>query len=146
MEIFSPESHSEFQQYFNLRWRILRKPWNQPQGSERDETDKRSTDCCYHLMATENSIVCAVARLELATKNLSQLRYMAVVDAYQNRGIGGKIIKHLEDYARNKNSIELFLNARENAVGFYQSQGYRITEKSYILFDSIQHFKMIKRL
>jgi len=146
MKIITPSSAAEFEQYFNLRWRILRKPWGEPEGSERDETDKKNIDYCYPVIAIEKNIIYAVARLEFPSINQSQLRYMAVDDKHQNKGVGRLIIEHVEDYARNKNTFELFLNARENAVGFYEKLGYKVSEKSYLLFGSIQHYKMTKLL
>jgi N-acetylglutamate synthase-like GNAT family acetyltransferase len=140
--ILSPQTEAQFQQYYHLRWRILRKPWNQPEGSERSTDDAH----CYHIMATENNIICAVARLEFISGSTAQLRYMAVDDLYQGRGIGRCIMQHMEEYARQNNTHDLFLNARESALGFYEKLGYKITEKSYLLFDSIQHFKMNKCL
>ena len=142
LKIFPPETEEEFKQYYNLRWRILRKPWNLPEGSEQDEKD----DSCYHVMAVNNKIISGIARLEFPTKTSAQLRYMAVDDSYQGQGIGHRIVKHMEQYAKDNNADELFLNARENAVGFYEKLGYKITEKTYILFDSIQHYKMMKKL
>jgi ABC-type Fe2+-enterobactin transport system substrate-binding protein len=35
----SPISPSEWDAYFDLRWQILRQPWGQPRGSERDSED-----------------------------------------------------------------------------------------------------------
>ena len=43
MEIRSPETEQEFAAYYELRWRVLRKPWGQPSGSERDELDAAAT-------------------------------------------------------------------------------------------------------
>lgn len=40
----------------------------------------------------------------------------------------------------------IVLNARENAIKFYEKNGYHIIEKSYLLFGKIQHYKMIKRI
>ena len=142
MNIISPKTEKEFQQYYNLRWRILRKPWGQIEGSERDDKETHS----YHVMAMENKIIYGVARLEFLEDHNAQLRYMAVDDIYQNNGIGREIIQHMELYAKDNNAFELFLNAREKAVGFYEKQGYRIVDKSYILFGSIQHYKMMKIL
>jgi len=36
MHLDSPNTHAEFKQSFELRWRILVKPGNEPDGSERD--------------------------------------------------------------------------------------------------------------
>jgi len=142
VKIVCPKTEEEFRQYYNLRWRILRKPWDQPEGSERDNTDSD----CYHVIAIKNNIIYGVARLEFPDKELAQLRYMAVDDEFQGKGIGRKIVEHMELYSKDNNAHEIFLNARENAVGFYEKLDYKITEKSYLLFDSIQHYKMVKTL
>ena len=141
MHLSSPETEQELQQYFHLRWRILRKPWGQAEGSEQDDNESSA----YHVMAVENNKTVGVARLEFFN-NTAQLRYMAVDDAYQKQGIGRSIILHMEKHAKKNNAQTLFLNAREIAVGFYERQGYKVTEKSYLLFGSIQHFKMMKKL
>jgi ribosomal protein S18 acetylase RimI-like enzyme len=38
------------------------------------------------------------------------------------------------------------LDAREPAVGFYEKLGYEVTGESYLLFNSIQHFRLQKTL
>jgi len=142
MHLSSPKTKSEFEDYFELRWRILRKPWNQPQGSEQDDDE----DNAYHLMATENNKVIGVARLQFTHNNSAQLRYMAVDKNHQNKGIGRSIVKHMEAYAKQHEANELFLHARDNALVFYKKLDYELTEKSYLLFNSIQHYKMRKKL
>ncbi|MEN9442704.1 MAG: hypothetical protein RLZ33_2781, partial [Bacteroidota bacterium] len=39
MEIRSPQIEREWEEYFDLRYRILREPLNQPKGSERNDGD-----------------------------------------------------------------------------------------------------------
>ena len=41
VEIRSPKTTDEWQEYYDLRYRVLRQPWNQPRGSERNEGDKK---------------------------------------------------------------------------------------------------------
>lgn len=137
-----PETAEEFAQYYELRWRILRKPWNQPRGSEQDMEEASS----YHLMARDGQHVIGVARLQFPTDDAAQLRYMAVDDAWQGKGVGRKIVSHMEEVARQQGAHHLFLHARDNALGFYQKLGYEIVEPSYLLFASIQHYKMQKSL
>jgi hypothetical protein len=38
------------------------------------------------------------------------------------------------------------LQARENAVGFYKRCGYAVKEKSYLMWEVIQHYLMEKEL
>jgi N-acetylglutamate synthase-like GNAT family acetyltransferase len=142
MYLSQPETAEEFAQYYELRWRILRKPWGQPRGSEQDMEESDA----YHIMAVDNDQVLAVARLQFPLPSQAQLRYMAVDDQYQGQGIGRAIVKHMEQYARQQGADSLFLHARDNALGFYKSMGYNISEKSYLLFESIQHYKMQKSL
>jgi N-acetylglutamate synthase-like GNAT family acetyltransferase len=126
MIIRSPVSPEEFDQYFQLRWEILRRPWNQPKGSEIG-TDE---DVCIHVMAIiESGEVVGVARLQFNTPTSAQARYVAVADHIQGKGIGKALITHLENIAREKGAKEMVLDARENAVDFYKSLHYQITEK-----------------
>jgi N-acetylglutamate synthase-like GNAT family acetyltransferase len=142
MNITSPQSKQDFDKYFQLRWELLRKPWGEPQGTEQDDDE----DDSYHVMVTEADEVIGVARLQDTTPGQAQLRYMAVADAHQGKGIGRMIMQHIENHARGNGITEIFLHARENALAFYQALGYRQVEKSYLLFNCIQHYKMVKKL
>lgn len=44
------------------------------------------------------------------------------------------------------NLLSIELQSRENAVEFYKSCGYDIKEKSFKLWDVIQHYLMIKTI
>jgi len=142
MKICTPETEEDFEKYYELRWRILRKPWQQNRGTEKDNNENNS----YHLMAIEDNYIAGVARLQNISSTEAQLRYMAVDNNYQNQGIGKAIVQSMEDYAIKNNIHSIILHARENAVGFYEKTGYEIIEKSYLLFDCIQHYKMKKTL
>ena len=142
--VIEPQTPEEFKQYYSLRYKILRKPWGQPRGSERDNEDEIS----HHRMiideATDEAV--AVGRLHFNSKEEVQIRYMAVAENYQGQGIGSKIVAVLEDIALEKGANRIILQARENALKFYRKNGYEIIEKSYLLFDEIQHWLMKKEL
>jgi len=140
--IKQPESDEEYALYFDLRWRILRAPWGEPEGSEVDGIE----DQCFHIMVTHNDKAIGVGRLQYNSAVEAQIRYMAVAQEYEGNGIGRMIVNALEQEAINKNISSVMLDAREPAVGFYQKLGYSIEKKSYVLFDEIQHFRMIKQL
>ena len=142
--VIEPQTPEEFKQYYSLRYEILRKPWGQPKGSERDNDDEIS----HHRLIIDEitGVTIAVGRLQFNTKEEAQIRYMAVADNYQGQGLGSKIVTALEDIALDKGARRIILQARKNAVQFYQSNGYKVVEKSYILFDEIQHWLMKKEL
>jgi len=144
VKIIEPNSSAEFEQYYNLRYEVLRKPWLQPKGSEKDDGDKSS----IHRMIIDesNGKAVAVGRLQFNTSEEAQIKYMAVSDNYQLKGYGNIIVKTLEDIALNKGIRNIILQARENALKFYWKNGYEIIEKSYLLFDEIQHWLMVKKI
>jgi GNAT superfamily N-acetyltransferase len=141
--IIEPTSESDYNDYYRIRYEILRKPWNQPEKSTKDDTESTSV----HLLAKDESgIPVATGRMQFNSDEEAQIRSMAVIDVYQGKGIGGLLINHLEKIAREKKIRRIILDARENAVQFYLRNGYRIVEPSYLLFGEIKHFKMQKDL
>ena len=144
MEIIEPNTSDEFKIYYDLRYEVLRKPWFQPKGSERDDDDETS----LHRMIIDepNGKAVAVGRLQFNTIEEAQIRYMAVSDDYQGKGYGRKMVKALDNIAQEKGSRKIILQSRKNAVKFYETNGYKIIEKSYLLFNEIQHWLMVKEL
>ena len=137
-----PISDEDFEHYFLLRWETLRKPWNEPEGSEQDDMEN---NCC-HRMAVINNRIVGVARLQLNSEQEGQIRYMGVDAQSRGRGIGRKLVETLEHEARAKGVNHIILHARENAVAFYIILGYSVIEESYVLFNEIQHYLMRKDL
>ena len=141
--ISTPVTPAEFEAYYLLRWQVLRKPWGQPKGSEKDELENTS----FHLMAViESGKICGVCRLDFIDDSTGQIRYMAVRPDMQGQGVGHGLIEKAELHAQEKGLHRIFLHSRASACDFYKQQGYTILEKSYLLFNEIQHFNMEKQL
>lgn len=139
----SPKTVPEFERYYQLRWQILRKPWDQPLGSERDGLEQESI---HRMIIDANDNVLAVGRLEKSSQFSGQIRFMAVNAKTQGQGLGQQIIVALEHQAQKLGITEVTLNAREDAIGFYQKLGYSLQGFSHLLFDEIKHFTMSKTL
>ena len=142
IEIRSPKTKEEWETYYSLRYRILREPWNQPPGSERNEGDETA----IHTALFENGKILGVSRLDSAEQEIGQIRFMAVETNQQGKGIGEQLMHQLELIALQIGHKKIILHAREIAVGFYQKLGYELKEKSHLLFGEIQHFLMEKQL
>ena len=141
--IKQPETAEEFKHYYHLRWKLLRAPWNQAEGSEIDDIEDR----CFHIMAIDDkNRVIGIARLQFNSNTETQIRYMAVARESERKGIGRELVNTLEQRAKNSSHKTIILDAREQAVGFYQKLEYKITGESYLLFDVIQHYRMVKTL
>ena len=141
--ISEPKSTEELEAYFACRWKLLRAPWNQPRGSERDEFDATS----HHLLARDGAgEIVAVGRIHLPRTGEAQIRYMATRPDFQRQGIGRSILRRLERYATDNGARIIVLNARINAVPFYERLGYIVQGQVPTLFGKIEHKAMSKAL
>jgi len=143
VEIRSPETDTEFEAYYDLRWRVLRQPWGQSPGSERDELDDDAT----HVAGYDEvkGLVC-VGRLHAVETGVGQVRYMAVEEPLRGRGLGQAVLNELERLAKRQGMSVIVLDAREAAVGFYRRNGYEAVGEGHVLFGEVRHSKMRKRL
>ncbi|MDP5151432.1 bifunctional GNAT family N-acetyltransferase/hotdog fold thioesterase [Rheinheimera baltica] len=138
----SPVSEQEWHRYYQLRWQILRAPWNQPEGSERDELDAFA----YHLMLVNPAgDIAAAGRLHQLDKTIAQVRYMAVAHEYQGKGAGSRILAALEAQAVAWGCANVSLNARDTAIAFYLRYGYHSVADAASLF-GIPHVQMAKKI
>lgn len=119
-QLSTPTTELQWQQYYELRYQVLRAPWGQPRGSERDELEVDA----FHAMVQEQGQVLAVGRLHRLADGRAQVRYMAVSEAARGRGFGAIVLARLEQQAVQWGCGGIVLNARENAVGFYKKQHY----------------------
>ena len=142
IETRAPQTDAEWADYYRLRWRILRQPWQQS-GPDRDETDDSST---HRMVYSEKGGVLAVGRIHKVDDTTGQIRFMAVESGHERKGYGSKLLLALEEAARDMQLSTVILQARENAVPFYKHHGYQVIEKSFVLFNEIQHYLMQKQL
>jgi len=142
IEIRTPVNEQEWEQYYDLRYRILRKPLGQPLGSEKNEGDETG----IHFALFENNQLMAIARLDHSGENTMQVRFVAVEENQQGKGFGKQIMIATEQKALELNAKKMILHARENAVPFYLGFGYTMVEKSHNLFGMVQHYLMEKGL
>jgi predicted GNAT family N-acyltransferase len=141
LTLVEPVTAEQFERYYDLRWRILRAPWKQPRGSEKDIMEEDS----YHLMVIDAAErVIGVARLHLNTPQQAQIRFMAVETREQRKGIGKMLLFALEEKAISWGAEEVVFDARVNIAGFYKRYGYTTLSPGHTLFDSVHHYKMHK--
>jgi predicted GNAT family N-acyltransferase len=143
MRIVEPATPGDFEKYYDLRWRLLRAPWDQPRGSERDPQDADST----HLMMIDvRDAAVAVGRLHFNSIREAQIRYMAVAVEQQHKGFGSCLLQALEQTAASLGAACIVLDARETAVDFYRKRGYSAVGPGHVLYNSISHIRMRKSL
>ncbi len=143
MLVTEPTSEKDFELYYDLRWRILRAPWKQQKGSEKDELENKSI---HVMVCNEDRIPIGVGRAHFNSIEEAQIRYMAVEEGWQGKGIGGMLLSYLEKKIKMKGAKFIVLNARDNAVKFYQKHNYKIIKEAHTLFGIIPHYEMKKVL
>lgn len=142
MEIRTPHNASEWEAYYDLRYRVLREPLGKERGSERNEGDATG----IHFALYDNGSLHAIARLDAVDATTCQVRFVAVDSHLQGKGIGQCLMQAVEERGARDGFQKLILHARDYALPFYEKLGYRLIGPSYKLFDVLQHFEMEKEL
>jgi N-acetylglutamate synthase-like GNAT family acetyltransferase len=136
------KTQNQIDSIINLRYAVLRQPWDKPKDTATDELELSSINAYIE----NDREVIACGRLQDNGSELGQIRYMAVDVNYQGKGLGKLIVAKLEEEAKRIGLTSIELQARENAVEFYKSQGYIVKETSFKLWDIIQHYLMTKEI
>lgn len=114
-----------------------------------DNDDLATTIHYGYFLSTEIIGILSVfveKNLNFTEKNQVQFRGMAVLNKFQSKGIGKKLIQFAEKEAI-ENKIELiWLNARKLAVPFYENLGYQIIGNSFEVPEIGTHFVMYKKI
>jgi N-acetylglutamate synthase-like GNAT family acetyltransferase len=142
IELREPKTAEDLEKYYDLRWRILRQPWN----GERQRRDDALELTAIHLAAWEGNRIVGAGRLQFLSIAEGQVRGMAVERGCEKCGIGSLILQGLEQRAALSGVRRIVLHARESALEFYRKNGYHLVDRSYTLFDTIVHWRMEKDL
>ncbi len=140
--ISSPNTKQEWLEYYDLRWRVLRKPWSQEKGTEKDELE----DTSIHRIAILDRQIVGVGRIHLLDQETAQMRYMAVDPNFSGLGVGSAILSSLESTAKIQGINTVTLHSRESALTFYEQQGYIKIKKTHVLYGDLTHYLMNKAL
>ena len=158
--------------YYDCRYAVLREPLGFPRGAEILADD----DQAIHAWVEDAGKVVAVGRAHLIPNESDgsqadhagpgaahcpafgplvsggprpaiQIRQMGTLDSHRRKGYAAEVLSQLE-----KRSADLlgasvgFLQAREIAIPFYQSQGWEIIDEPYEIAGIGLHRSMMKRL
>ncbi|MEJ5202038.1 MAG: GNAT family N-acetyltransferase [Anaerolineales bacterium] len=142
--IKSPVTREEFKAYYDLRYRVLREPWGQPRGSEKDDYEPIS----QHFIAVDEEtghIVGAVKWFE-KEPGVGWFSHLAVEPHYQRKGIGKLLVEIVEQTVREKGYRILGCMSRLNTVAYLERLGYRVAGLPAHYFGPIQVVWMEKEL
>ncbi len=139
----TPSTDQEFEQYFRFRWEMLRKPWNFPEGSEKDEYESVSE---HRMIRNGKGELLAIGRMHLNASDEAQIRHIAVSPDAQGKGLGKMIVSALEQVARKQGVLRLVTNSREISIPFFSSCGFNIEREAPNDLGKLKRQQMVKRL
>lgn len=110
----------EFQEVWNLREEVLRKPLGL--SLKNDNLSRDFIDTIF-VASSDGSVIGCVFMHRLSDEQI-QLRAMAVYPTWQGKGVGRMLVQAAEKYAWHAGYKQIILHARKVAMGFYASMGY----------------------
>ncbi len=124
IKISSPHTRDEFKSYYELRYKVLRKTWGLPKGTEKDDYEPISR----HFMALEESTgeIIGVVKLFEKEPGVAWFSHMAVIPERQHQGIGKMLLKHVEEIAQKEGFATIGCMARLTTTGYFEKAGYKI--------------------
>jgi len=119
-------------------------------------------ESCYfqgdHLPSThhfgyfnDENVVGIISAFENTNPNWSiqrqlQIRGMAVLETFQKKGIGELLVAHVISFAQQRNLDLIWMNARKNAVPFYEKSGFHIYGTAFEIEGIGTHFLMYRSI
>jgi predicted GNAT family N-acyltransferase len=123
-----------------LRDKLLRKPLNlEFTIQDLAEEYKQLHFACYDETLTLLACLVMVPLSDFSIK----MRQVAVDTHWQGRGVGRFLVEKTEEYCYDHRYLKIELNARENAIPFYERLNYNKKGESFIEVN-IPHIKMYK--
>ncbi|MGJ8681575.1 YiiD C-terminal domain-containing protein [Paraglaciecola sp.] len=138
-----PTSEQDFVDYFDFRWKMLRKPWKAPQGSEKDEYEQVSQ---HRMIRDSLGYVVAVGRVHMNSAEEAQVRHIAVAKDYQGKGLAKMLLASLESVARSEGAVRMVTNSTELSIPFFKSTGFECDSATPNELDKQHRQQMVKKL
>lgn len=123
---------------------------NQPIASCSFDGDNLPSTHHFGFFNDENivGIISAFARTNpnWSIQQQLQVRGMAVLQNFQKKGIGEHLISHVISFAQENNIELIWMNARKNAVPFYEKTGFHTYGTAFEIEGIGTHFLMYRLL
>ena len=132
---------------FPVRHLVLRK--GKPIESCQFEGDENATTTHFGLFLNQNLIGVVSIFQEnhhyFEAKKMYQIRGMAVLENFQGKKYGEKLLEYAENYCFSENASLIWFNARASAVPFYENSNYTTIGAAFEIPKIGTHFVMYKQ-
>ena len=132
------ETEEDMEAAVGIRFRVFVDEQSVPPEIELDEYDAVAA----HAIAVEDGQVIATGRMYFEDGE-ARIGRMAVDSAHRRRGVGGLVLRFLEEQARAQGATEIVLHAQDYVKAFYAAHGY--TERGDTFMEAgLLHVEMRK--
>ena len=132
------ETEAEMEAAIGVRFRVFVDEQQIPPEEELDELDAAAT----HAIALHEGTAVGTGRVIVAA-GAARIGRMAVDQEWRRRGVGGLVLRFLEDEARTQGADTFVLHAQEYVKSFYAGHGYEEFGDVFLEVD-IPHVEMRK--
>ena len=132
------ETEADMEAAVGVRFRVFVGEQSIPPEEELDEYDAQAT----HAIALEDGQAIGTGRVVIRG-GVARIGRMAVDLPHRRRGVGGLILRFLEDEAKAQGATEYVLHAQEYVKSFYAAHGYTERGEPFLEVD-IPHVEMRK--
>lgn len=134
------ESEADMEAAVGIRFRVFVDEQGVPPDIELDEYDAVST----HAIALLEGVAVGAGRMYLEDGS-ARIGRMAVDRQHRRGGVGGQILRFLEEEARSQGATSFTLHAQEYVKAFYAAHGY-VEHGAAFMEAGISHIEMRKRV
>lgn len=124
-----------------LRWQVFVEEQGVPPELESDELDESA---CQALAWADGAAV-GTGRFAMLAGGEARVGRMAVRADVRRQGVGGQVLRFLEDAAAAEGAVQMTLHAQRYVAAFYLAHGY-VQEGEPFEEAGIEHVMMRKRL
>ena len=143
LDIIKVNNNENLKDCLEIREKVFIEEKNVPVEIENDCYDKITEECDHFLIKLDNENV-GTLRCYLKDENQVKLQRFCILREYRKLGIGKKVLSYIENYYKiNKKAI--IMDAKYEAVGFYEKCGYKKVSDVFIEAD-IEHITMLKNI
>lgn len=132
---------AEYGQEYDLRNRVLRYPLGMDLKNEDLSRDAED----FHLGLFADGKLLACLLLHPVGEGTLQMRQVCTEPELQGKGLGSRLVRVAEDFARENEYKKIVLHGRESAAGFYRKLGYTCDEVRFFEI-GIPHLTFEKEL
>ena len=110
------------------------------------EFDEHDTPDTKYIVAIDNYLPVATCRLYAIDDAKVMLGRIVVLPEYRRRGIGSRVVREAETWAKEQGFTTAVVDSRDNKIPFYESMGYVADYDHRIEGETFTCYRMEKSL